>query len=159
MRNWLNILRSAPIGMTALLAVAIVLYGGLLASGMTPLGHGEEAFSHAWAGFLLTCALWIVLALMLIVGAVMGRMPLWAGIIAPLLHPLSGLAAFAALDAVSRRVGGEIVVLVLLPPLIAGYAFWARMPPWRDRYPPGPVSGFIWAAVALISGGALAAAM
>lgn len=145
--------------MTVLAAVAIVVYCGLLASSVTPLGHGEEAFSNAWASFLLTLGLWIVLALMLIVGAVMGRMPLWAGIAALLLHPLSGIAAVAALDAVSRRINGEIVVLFLLPLLIAFYAFWARMTQWHDRYPPGPVSGFVWAAVALISGGALAAAM
>src|SRR5215469_491966 len=106
MRNWMNVLRSAPIGMIALMAVAIVLYCALLANSMAPLGHGEQAFSDAWAGFLLTFGLWIVLALMLIVGAIMGRMPLWAGIAALLLHPLSGIAAFTALDAVSRRISG-----------------------------------------------------
>ncbi len=159
MPDWPKILRGAPLGMLALLAIAIVLYGALLANAGAPSGGGEDASSQAWAGFLLTLWLWIVLALMLVVGAVKGRMPLPAGIAALLLHPISCIAAFIALDAASRRVGAGVLVLALLPPLIAGYALWTRLPRWRDAYPPGRVSAVAWSAVALLSLAAFATGM
>ncbi|HLJ69703.1 MAG TPA: hypothetical protein VKU03_00185 [Roseiarcus sp.] len=151
MRDWLKILHAAPLGMMSLLAVAIVLYGALLANSGAPPAGGEEAYSQAWAGFLLTLGLWSVLALMLAVGAAKGRMPVWAALAALLLHPISGLAAFVALDAASRRVGLGAVLLVLLPLPIASYAFWARLPQWREAYPPGLASAVAWGAVALLS--------
>jgi len=147
----LKTLSAAPLGMISLAAVAIVLYGTLLANSGAPPAGGEEAYSQAWAGFLLTLALWIVLALMLVVGAAKGRMPVSAAVAALLLHPISGVAAFAALDAASRRVGLGATVLILLPLPIAVYAFWARLPQWREAYPPGLAGASMWGAVALLS--------
>lgn len=156
MRSWLKTLRAAPLGMFSLSAVAIAFYGALLANSGAPSAGGEEAYSQAWAGFLLTLGLWTVLALMLVVGAAKGRMPVWAAITALLLHPISGVAAFVALDAASRRVGLGAIILVLLPLPIASYAFWARLPQWREAYPPGVASIVTWGAVALLSVAAFA---
>ncbi len=102
-------------------------------------------------GFFLTLWLWIVLALLLVVGGVMGRMPGWAAITAALLHPVSGVAAFVALDALSRNVAGAILFVALLPPLIAGYALWARLPQLHAAYSPGTVSVAVWGVVALLT--------
>ena len=149
-------LRAPPLGMMALLALAAVLYVALLVTSAAPLESGEAGYSQAWGALLLTLWLWVVLALALIVGAAMGRMPLAAGIAALLLHPVSGVAAFAAIDAVSRHIQGALGVVALLPPLIAFYALWARLPSLRASAPAGIVGAAVWGAVALLSAGAFA---
>jgi hypothetical protein len=85
-------------------------------------------------------------------------MPRWAAISTIFLHPLAGVATFAALDAVSRHVGGAILFVALLPILIAGYALWARLPQLHEAYPPRQVSIVTWSAVLLLSILALASA-
>ncbi len=149
-------LRTAPLGMMALLALAATLYFALLAVSAAPLPGGEAGYSQAWGALLLTLWLWVVLALALMVGAVMGRMPRSAGIAALLLHPISGVAAFVAIDAVSRHIEGALGVVALLPPLIAFYALWARLPSLRASAPAGIVGAAVWSAVALLSAGAFA---
>ena len=147
-------LRAAPFGMIALLALAAALYVALLVASAAPLEGGEAAYSQAWGALLLTFWLWVVLALALAVGAVMGRMP--RGIAALLLHPISGVAAFVALDAVSRHIQGALGIVALLPPLIAFYALWTRLPSLRASAPAGVVSAAVWGAVALLSAAAFA---
>ena len=149
-------LRAAPFGMIALLALAAALYVALLVASAAPLEGGEAAYSQAWGALLLTFWLWVVLALALAVGAVMGRMPRGAGIAALLLHPISGVAAFVALDAVSRHIQGALGIVALLPPLIAFYALWTRLPSLRASAPAGVVSAAVWGAVALLSAAAFA---
>jgi len=149
-------LRAAPLGMMALLALAATLYVALLAVSAAPLEGGEAGYSQAWGALLLTIWLWVVLALALAVGAVNGRMPPAAGIAALLLHPISGVAAFVAIDAVSRHIEGALGVVALLPPLIAFYALWARLPSLRASAPAGIVGAAVWGAVALLSAGAFA---
>jgi hypothetical protein len=149
-------LRTAPLGMTALLALAATLYLALLVTSAAPLEGGEASYSQAWGALLLTFWLWVVLALALVVGAVMGRMPLAAGIAALLLHPISGVAAFVAIDAASRHVAGALGLVAALPPLIAFYALWARLPSLRAGAPAGIVAAAVWGAVAVVSAGAFA---
>ena len=149
-------LRAAPLGMMALLALAATLYVALLAVSAAPLEGGEAGYSQAWGALLLTLWLWVVLALALAVGAVNGRMPRAAGIAALLLHPISGVAVFVAIDAASRHIEGALGVVALLPPLIAFYALWARLPSLRSRAPAGTVGAAVWVAVALLSAGAFA---
>jgi hypothetical protein len=156
MFEWSSKLRSLPYGALALLAVAAVLYVALLATAAAPPRGGEERISQDYAGFLLTLLLWIVLALLLLVGGLMGRMPRSAALSATALHPLSGIAAFVALDAVSRNIGGAILFIVLLPPLIAAYALWARLPQLHEAYPQRPVSLAVWSGVALLTIGGMA---
>ena len=152
----LSRLRAAPLGMTALLALAATLYAGLLIVGAAPLQGGEAAYSQAWGALLLTFWLWVVLALALVVGAVKGRMPIAAAIAALLLLPISGVAAFVALDAASRHIEGALGLVALLPPLIAFYAVWARLPSLRAVAPAGIVAAAVWGAVALLSAAAFA---
>ena len=149
-------LRTSPLGMMALLALAAVLYVALLVTSAAPLEGGEASYSQAWGALLLTVWLWVVLALALVVGAAVGRMPLAAGIAALLLHPISGIAAFVAIDAVSRHVQGALGVVALLPLLIAFYALWARLPSLNASAPAGVVSVAVWGAVALLSAAAFA---
>src|SRR5512143_323341 len=102
--------RSWPIGLLLLLAVAGVLYGLMLGNAMyQPSGGGESGIAAAIEALYLTAGLWIVLVIMTIVGGVMGTMPGWAGALAGILVPASGIANFTAVDMCSRHMPWAIV--------------------------------------------------
>jgi hypothetical protein len=149
---------SRPYGLFALMALAAVLYVLMLINALTPMGSGDAAFSDAYEAFLIIVGLWIVLAVMLIVGGLMGSMPHWAGWIAVLLLPLSGVAAFAAIDMCSRNMRGAVVFPAALALIIAFYAYWARATHLQERMPAQRVSGLTWGAVFFLSVFALLAA-
>lgn len=155
MPGWLTKLRSVPFGAVALLAVATTLYVALLANAF-PVTGGEDRISQAFGAFFLTLALWLVLALLLIVSGVRGEMPRWTAYSAIVLHPLAGLAEAIALDAVSRNIGGAMFFVALLPLVIAGYAMWARLTVLHKTYPPQPVSAAAWGAITLLTIGGMA---
>ena len=144
--------RSWPIGLLVLLAVAAVLYGFMLANAVTqPSGGGEASLEAAIEGLFLTAGLWIVLVIMIIVGAVRGTMPGWAGGLAGILLPASGVANFTAVDLCSRHMPWAIVVPILLAPLIAFYAFWAGWPKLHATLPAERTSVAVWASIFVLS--------
>ena len=137
--------RSWPVGLLLLLAVAGVLYVLMLANALyQPSGGGE-------AGIFLTAALWIVLAIMIIVGAVTGSIPGWAGGLAGILVPASGVANFTAVDMCSRGMPWAIVFPILLAPLIAFYALWAGWPRLHAALPAEGTSVAVWASIFVLS--------
>jgi hypothetical protein len=147
-----------PYGLFALMAIAAVLYVLMFVNAMMPMGGGEAAFSDAYQAFLIVVGLWIVLAVMLLVGGIMGSMPRWAGWTAVLLVPLSGVAAFAAIDMCSRNMRGAIVFPAALALIIAFYAYWARATHLHATIPAQSISGLVWGAVFFLSVIALLAA-
>ena len=150
--------RSRPLGLLLLLPVALVLYGLLLANAVNqPAGGGESGIAAALAGLFLTVGLWIVLAVMLVVAGITGSMPRWVGFLALVLVPMSGVAAFTALDMCSRHMPWALLFLVLLPVLIVFYAFWARLPALRARFGE-PTSAAVWGSVFALSIAAFALA-
>ena len=138
---------AAPLGLFLLLAVAAALYLLLLVNCTGPIGGGEAAFADAFAALALTAGLWIVLAAMLVIAAIPGAMPRWAAVLAFFVVPLSGIAAFIAIDMVSRRIGWAIVFPAALPPLLAFYALWARLPRLHATLPAQQTSLAIWGVV------------
>jgi hypothetical protein len=138
--------RSTPIGAFLLFAVACGLYIAMLMNAATQLGGGEAAFSDAIASLYLTVALWIVLALLLVNAGLMGAMPRWSAIVAVILVPLSGVAAFVAIDMCSRHMRWAIAFPVTLPPLIAAYTMWTRLPDFArcSRRPRSAFSHGLW---------------
>ena len=144
--------RSWPIGLLVLLAVAVVLYFLMLVNALSlPSGGGESSLAAAFEALFLTTALWIVLAVMTVVGGVMGSMPRWAGWLAGILVPVSAIANFTAVDMCSRHMPWAIVFSVLMPALIAFYAFWARMPRLQARLPAERTSVAVWASIFVLS--------
>ena len=144
--------RSWPIGPLALLAVASVLYVMMLINASShPSGGGESNIAAALEALYLTAALWIVLACMLIVGGVGGAMPRWAGWLAGILVPASGVANIVAVDMCSRHMPWAIVILLLLAPLLAFYALWARLPWLKAKLPAEGISVAVWGAVFVLS--------
>ena len=144
--------RSWPIGLLVLLAVAGVLYGLMLANALyQPSGGGEASLEAALEGLFVTAGLWIVLVIMVIVGAVQGTMPGWAGGLAGILIPASGVANFTAVDLCSRHMPWAIVVPILLAPLIAFYALWAGWPRLHAALPAERTSVAVWASIFVLS--------
>ena len=138
--------------MFALTALACPLYVLMIANAVnTRAGGGEAAMANAFEALFVTTGLWILLAVMVIVAGVMGAMPRWAAIVAVFLIPLSGVGAFVAIDMCSRNMPAAAVFPALLPPIIAGYAYWARSKRLHDRLPPRQASLLAWGAVLLLS--------
>jgi hypothetical protein len=144
--------RSVPIGAILLLAIAGFLYLGLIYNIAAQGGIGpEDSLGQAILCLFLTILLWLVLAILLLVGGVMGEMPGPAPIVAAVLTPVSGIAAFTAIDLYSRHGEWAITVIALLPLLIALYAMWARLPALHAMFPPRTTSLAIWSAILLLS--------
>jgi hypothetical protein len=144
--------RSWPIGLLLLLAVAGVLYILMLANAWhQPSGGGESSMAAAFEALFLTTGLWIVLAVMVVVGGVMGTMPRWAAWLAGLLVPVSAIANFTAVDMCSRHMPWAILFSLLMPPLIAFYAFWARVPRLQAVLPAERTSVAVWASIFVLS--------
>jgi len=150
--------RSFPFGTVLLLAITVVLYLAMLGTTSFSSGGGDAAFGRAMASLFFTVGLWIALAVLVVVGSIMGAMPRWAGIIAIVLLPLSGVATFAAIDMCSRHIKWAIAFPVVLPLLIAASTLWGRVPKFRAAISMKRMSAAIWALVLGLSGAALLAA-
>ena len=142
----------APVGTIILLVVAAVLYAGMMGSlGDAP---NSDAMGRGLAvafGAMFGAVLWLVLAVLLIIAGMKGRMPLWARIAAVFLLPLSGVAAAMAADAYANRDYSAIWVPALLPPLIALYALWARLPSLHARVSPVVASAVLGGAILFLT--------
>jgi hypothetical protein len=143
--------RSAPIGLFLLLPVAGVLYVLLLQNAWRPFQGGEAGIGDAFEGFFLVSGLWITLIVMMLVAVDSGAMPRWCSILAAILVPLSGVAAFVAVDMCSRNMRWAILFPGLLAPLIAFYAIWTRSPWLLARLPAQSTSLAAWGAILLLS--------
>jgi hypothetical protein len=147
-----------PVGTFILLGLAGILYALMLANlvdiGSTDAaGRGLDRAFAALAGLLL----WILLAILLIVGGVKGYMPVLAAMVAAILLPVSAVGAVAAAELYERQGGWPILVLAVLPPAFAFYALWARMPQLHKSFPPPSTSAVVGLAVVLMTAGSLAA--
>ena len=143
----------APVGTIILLVLAAVLYAAMLSCLVD--APNSDAFGRGLAlayGAILGTALWLVLAVLLIIAAVKGRMPLWA--IArrwSVLVPLSCVVMWFAGDAYARGDASAIWVAALLPPLLALYALWARLPALHATFRAVPTSAVLGAAIAYLT--------
>ena len=142
--------RPLPIGTFVLFALACLPYFVMVAA-LSDSQGGDAAGRGMAAGFAFVfgMVLWFLLAIMLLLAAIRGAMPKWAAAAALILFPLSCAAALFALD--SRGSGGAFLVAALLPPLIALYAIWARLPALHPAMPPGITSAITWSVVFLLS--------
>jgi hypothetical protein len=147
--------RGFPVGMVIVLIVAAVLYVAMLSTIAFSTGPGDASFGQAIASLMATAGLWIALAVLHVIGAMMGEMPRWARFVAVFLVPFSGIATFTAIDMCSRHIKWAIAFPVVLPLLIAIYAVWIRMPALRGVVSAEHMSTTVWALVLALSGAAL----
>jgi hypothetical protein len=147
-----------PVGTYVLLGIAGVFYALMLANlvdigSVEPAARGLDRAFAAFSGLIL----WILLAILLVVGGVRGHMPLLAAMAAAILLPASAVAAIAAEQLYERIGGWPILVPALLPLVFAFYALWARMPQLQKSFPPSSTSGFAGLAILVLTAGTLAA--
>lgn len=140
-----------PIGLYLLLPIAGVLYILLLQNGLSPVAGGEGAIASAYEALFVVAALWITLIVMMLVAVDSGAMPRWCSFLAAVLVPLSGVAAFVAIDMCSRNMRWAIVFPAFLAPLIAFYALWTRTPRLLARLPAQSTSVSTWGAIFVLS--------
>jgi hypothetical protein len=143
-------LHKRPIVLLVLLAVALVPCVLMLIRAATPMSSGDAVVGEAIAALFLTVALWVLVAIMLVVGGVTGAMPRGAAVVAVLLVPASGVATVVALDMCSRHMQWAIVFAIVLPALVVFYAFWAGMPQLHGRFTPQRTSTLVWATIFLL---------
>jgi hypothetical protein len=141
-----------PMGTFVLLAVAGVLYFGMLGS-LSGLNETDAMGRGMALGFgaIFGVALWLVLAVLLLIAAISGQMPDIGKVGAALLLPLSAIAASVAIDLYGNDAGWAFAVPLLLPPLIMAYALWARMPSLQAKLPPLPTTAIVGAVVAVLT--------
>jgi hypothetical protein len=145
------------VGAVVLMA-ALFLWIALLANISTPNSSdaaGNGLASAYAAGF--TIVIWILLAVLLVMAGVAGKIPAWSAALAFVLVPASGVAAvmagslIAELDKIGAGAKWLLVVPGLLPPLLAFYATWAYLPLLRGSISPGVVSALVWGLVLILS--------
>ncbi len=146
----------ARIGVVALLSLSCLLWLLLVATTTTmsnsdPAGN---ALSYSYA-ILMTVALWILLAVLLLIAGGKGAMPAWVAWCALGLVPLSGAAALASINLLQGRVDTlaewPLIVPLLAPPLIMLYAAWSFYPALRSSVPPNAADIGTWSAIPILS--------
>jgi hypothetical protein len=142
----------APIGTFVLLGIAGLLYLGMMGS-LSGL-NATDAMGRGLAlgfGAIFGVALWLVLAALLLVAAINGRMPAQDKIGAAILLPLSAIAASVAIDLYGNRAEWAFAVPLLLPPLIMAYVLSARVPTLLAGLPPLPVTALLGGLVTILT--------
>jgi hypothetical protein len=141
-----------PYGALLLCVVAGWLYRDLIVNVVASAAvHGPTAVADGIGNLILVFQLWVVLAVLLWLGRSRGKMPdRVAGALIPM-HLFAGIAVARSTGLYSTRVPWVIVFPMLIPPLIATYAMWARLPQLHVRLPGRPVSVAIWGAVLVLS--------
>jgi hypothetical protein len=140
----------------ALLLLTCLLWLALVATAAT-LNESDAAgngLSYAYA-MIMTIALWVLLAVLLLVAGSTGAIPAWVGLCALALVPLSGAAAMAAVNLLQGRAGTlakwPIVVPLLVPLLIILYAVWRYFPALRAAVPARSAHVGVWSAILVLS--------
>jgi len=135
---------SIVLGVLAFLfwVVAIATLSDL--TGSDPAGNGLAQF-YGTADIIL---LWVLLAILTIIAAAKGRVPLAAGLAALVLLPASGVAALTALSLLTEPVVTPFLwpmaVPAVVPPLVVAFCFWALVPALRTAIPPPIATGAVW---------------
>ena len=144
------------IGIILVLAT-LFLWIGLLHIMATP--NSSDAAGNGLAGaymIFFAAAIWIMLAILLILAGINGEMPPWAAALAFLLVPASGVAAVAAgamieeLDKLGTNARWLLIVPALVPPLLIFFAAWAYLPSLRAAIPVN-VGAIVWSLVLVLS--------
>lgn len=144
-----------PTSFALLLALASLLWM-IVAFNGTQLRASDAAGNGLVSAFcmLVTVVLWIVCALLIIAGARHGQMPAWMKAMSFVLVPASGIAAIAAIHAVSQRsewpVRWPLVVPDLAPALLVLLALWVLIPAFRRVIPPWMAGAIVFGSLSVL---------
>jgi hypothetical protein len=152
-------MRTVPKGAliaSIIVSVLILLVWMLQVASLSGLGHSDAAGNGMAQGFtaLEIILLWVLLAILLLVTGVAGRMPWPAAVTAVVLLPASGIAAMSALDLLADNDTSPylwpIITPALVPPIIVFFGFWTLLPALRAAIPAMVASGVAWGTIALL---------
>src|SRR5277367_1225093 len=120
---------------SALLMLLILGVWLFFAAGASTL-HGSDAAGNAMSNAFTTLAgiaLWVLLAIFLLMAGLRRGFPAWATVAAILLVPASAVAALRTVDMLSGNYNGKwpLVVPCLAPLLILAYWVWIYLPALR----------------------------
>jgi hypothetical protein len=147
-------MRVPTVALVALLVLALLLYAGMMGS-VTSL-HASDAAGNGLAevyAVFLAIALWLALAVILVIAGINGEMPGWAAGSALVLHPVSCAAAIAAISLLSENASAEwpVVVPAFAPLLIALHSIWAYFAGLRAKVPASLASTAAWGAITVLA--------
>jgi tetratricopeptide (TPR) repeat protein len=119
---------SPPIAAIIVLIPAAYCYLTMVAN-LSDLGYSDAAGNALTAAFavLFGFAVWVLLGVLLVIAGVKGNIPAWAGMIVAILLPASAITSTIASDLSSSQNSWVLIEPYALPPLIAAYAFYARL--------------------------------
>jgi hypothetical protein len=152
-------MRTVPKGAliaSVIISVLILLVWMLQVASLSGLGYSDAAGNGMAQGFtaLEIILLWVLLAILLLVTGVAGRMPWPAAVTAVVLLPASGIAAMSALDLLADNDTPPylwpIITPALVPPIIVFFGFWTLLPALRAAIPATIASGVAWGTIALL---------
>jgi hypothetical protein len=138
------------------LVVAAVLWAATVANTVTIKSSDAagNALSHAF-GVFMAIALFVLLAILVVLAAARGAMPVWMRIASVILVPASGAATIAAIEIMSQGtewpVRWPLVIPALAPALIIGLALWTALPSVRGLAPASVAGGIALGGLALLS--------
>ena len=141
---------------TIVLILALVLWAATVANAVTIRSSDAagNALSQAF-GVLMAIALWVLLAILVILAAMRGDMPVWMRVGAFLLVPAACAATIGAIEVLSQGtewpVKWPLVVPALAPALVVGFALWAYLPSARALASAPVVGGVVFVALAALS--------
>lgn len=141
-----------PIGTAILLALAVVLYAGMM--GSLSDAPNSDAMGRGMAlafGAILCTALMAVLAVLMLIAAINGTMSTLGKIGAFILLPLAMVAMWSAGDAWGRGDRSAIWIPALLPPLFLLYALRARFPSLRQKVGEGVANAVLGGTILLLT--------
>jgi hypothetical protein len=155
-----------PAGFVVLLLLGGLLYVPMLGAiwaategGNPAVSSGEDRMGLAWVevfALLFGVPLWLVLGGLLRIAARYGRIPSGTAFHAAVLWAIGAAATWgSALAYFSYRGGWSILVPGLLPPLLAGYAAWARLPSLATLASPKRAHRIGLGAIALVAAAAV----
>jgi hypothetical protein len=135
------------------LAALCLLMWAVIAPSLYSVNGGDAAgtaMAQAFAALAMV-ALWIMIAILAIVTAAKGGMPLGAIFAAVVLIPASAVVATQALELLARPhlppYHWPIVIPAIVPPLIVLYCLWTRIPVFRAAIPSAWAGGVCWGGV------------
>ena len=147
-----------PTGFVAVLAVTCLLF--VITAETVAQSRGSDAAGNAMSdafSAMFAGALWIALAVLLVMAAVGGAMVSWARWALFGLVPLAVVAFFLAMGRFGEGDRSALIAVLALPPLLILYAGWARFPALHGVLKPARISTVLLSLVGVLSVGAIAA--
>ena len=141
---------------TVVLVLTAILWAATVANCITIRSSDAagNALSQAF-GVLMAIALWILLAILVILGAVRGGMPVWMRVAGVLLIPAAGAATVGAIQVLSQGtewpVRWPLAVPILAPALAIALAFWCFLPSFRGAASPPLIGTVVFGCLTLLS--------